>query len=120
MTHPPVKPQRRRVDHGPFSGVRAWWERWGDLATGLWLVGVTVVLVWVAVGFYQSQRRQERDSAVAAYQSTLSCRRSRAFGPPLADAYGRFRILNTEQLENYRATIPEKCPPLPPRPPGAG
>lgn len=117
MTHPPATPQRRAVDRGRFQAARAWWERWGDPVMSGWLFVVTIVLVWVAVAYYHSQHRQERDAAVAAYQSTLSCRRTRAFGPPIADAYGRFRILNAKQLISYRATIPKRCPPLPARAP---
>lgn len=115
MTHPDV-PQRRRVDHGPFRAARAWWGRWGDLLTSAWLFVVTIGLLLVAAAFYRSQAEQERQAAVAAYESTVSCRRSLAFGPALARAYERFGVLNREQLEQYRASLPERCPPLPPRP----
>lgn len=115
MTHPEV-PQRRRVDHGPFRSVRAWWGRWGGLLTSAWLFVVTGVVVWLAALVYQSQRQQERDAATAAYQSTLSCRRTVAFGPALADAYARYRILTPAQLAKYRESLPSRCPVLPPRP----
>jgi quinol-cytochrome oxidoreductase complex cytochrome b subunit len=117
VTHPPVTPQRRAVDQGPFRAPRAWWERWGGLITAIWLFIVTAVLIYVALAFYYSQRRQEHDAAVAAYQSTLYCRRTIAFGPALATAYQRFQILDTAQLKNFRETIPEKCPALPAQPP---
>jgi hypothetical protein len=69
----------------------------------LWLIAVSVAVLVVAVAFVRSQQATQR-------AARASCERSREFGPPLADAYGKYGILNDRQLKAYRATLPKSCP----------
>ena len=62
-----------------------------------------VFAVWSWVRLDQSLDRAER-------QARISCERSRAFGPALAVAYRRYKILSPPQLEAYVSTIPKACP----------
>jgi hypothetical protein len=102
VTHPPSK-QRRSVDQGPLRGLRAWWERWGDLITAVWLFAVTVVLLWVAIGFKHSQ-------SATATAAKVNCQRSRVYGPGLADFLEREHAFPPPVLDKYRLTIPKVCP----------
>lgn len=99
----PPTPRRRLEDQGRRGRVLAAWRRWGQLATGLWLVVVSVAVMVVSVAFLREQDRT-RDAARA------SCERARSFGPALARAYQRYAILTPAELRAYRATIPETCP----------
>lgn len=105
MTGPaePCGPRRRSEDKGRLGKFRAWWREWGQLITGAWLILISCVLLWVAVSFVRS--KSATDTAARD-----SCNRSRIFGPPIANAYEKFGVLNTEQLKAYRATIPDVCP----------
>lgn len=96
-------PRRRLADHGRVGAFLAWWREWGSLITGVWLIAISAVLLVVAFAFYGSQSANARSSQ-------LACERSREFGPALANAYERYRILNPRQLQAYRQTIPSRCP----------
>lgn len=96
-------PQRRDADHGPLGRLKAFWHQWGTLIQGVWLIIVSAAILIVAVAFYGSQHATDQAAREA-------CVRSRQFGPPLADAYARYRILNPAQLRAYRATLPDSCP----------
>jgi hypothetical protein len=79
-----------------------WWRTWGNLILGVWLISVTLVLVAV-ISVYSIDQRNTAENARA------SCERSQEFGPALARAYLRYRILTPEQVKAYRATIPTNC-----------
>ncbi len=94
-------------------------EKWGStisLVTGVVAVCAAIGLIVLAT-FYRAsendrtQRNEEAAKAavVAARQAKVSCRRSRTFGPPLADAYARYKILTPKQVAAYRLTIPTSC-----------
>jgi hypothetical protein len=101
---------RRRVNDQPrtrrrrmLDGFLGFWERWGQLITGLWLIGVSTVLVIVAASFYASQS----DTARAA---KLACVRSQKFGPPFVDGLERHHIVPPRVIAFYRSSIPKTCP----------
>ena len=45
----------------------------------------------------------------AVRNARASCVRSRTFGPALARAYERYRILKPAELKAYRASLPRRC-----------
>jgi hypothetical protein len=102
-------PRRRAADHPPTrlrqiaDRVAQFWERWGQLITGVWLISISTVLVIVAVSFYASQS----DTTQAA---KLACLRSQKFGPPFVDGLERNHIVPPKVIRFYRASIPTKCP----------
>lgn len=96
-------PTRRKADKGTAGRVRSWWDEWGQLVMGVWLLAVSAVVLWVAVNFWQSQR----DTAQAA---RVSCQRAAEFGPGVADDYERRGVFTAKQLASYRASIPRVCP----------
>lgn len=104
MTGPARRiPTRRASDKGILGRVRAWWDEWGQLLMGAWLLVVSAVVLWVAVSFYQSQR----DTAQAA---KVACQRSKKLGPQIADYYARDPAFPQDVLVLYRRTIPKTCP----------
>jgi hypothetical protein len=48
-------------------------------------------------------------AAAAARQSRSQCRRTRLYGPDIARAYAKYRILSPAKVRAYRATIPRRC-----------
>jgi hypothetical protein len=104
MTGPAQRiPHRRASDQGRLGRFRSWWTEWGQLIMGAWLLVVSIVVLWVAVGFWQSQR----DTARAA---RVSCERSKAFGPRVADDYEKRGVFTRRELDDYRSSIPRRCP----------
>lgn len=94
---------RRLSDQGRGGRIRAFWHQWGNLVTGVWLIIVSVAVLWIGVAFAHNQK-------TTADSARDSCRRALKFGPALADAYERYDILNPQQLAAYRATLPRSCP----------
>lgn len=104
MTGPTEEVPRRRAGDDTAKGrLVAWWRRWGQLITGVWLMLVSTILTVLALGFYQ----QKSDTANAA---RISCQRSKALGPKLADYYARDPAFPQDVLKLYRRTIPHVCP----------
>lgn len=97
------RPRRRAEDHGLRARVRAFWDRWGQLITGIWLIMVSTGLILIAIQFYSGKSATDTAARVA-------CDRGRKFGPPLADYYARENVFTQEQLAEFRALIPTKCP----------
>lgn len=114
MTGPTDKTPHRRVsDRGRRGQVVTWWREWGQLVTGVWLLIVSLAVLWVGVEFYKSQTATARAAKV-------SCQRSRQFGPRLIDFYEwaqftlpsgeRKHVLTKDEADLYRASIPKTCP----------
>jgi hypothetical protein len=101
---------RRRANDQPrtrrrqlLDGFLGFWERWGQLITGLWLIAVSTVITVVAIQFHGSQS----DTARAA---KLACVRSQKFGPPFVDGLEQHHIVPPKVIRFYRASIPTSCP----------
>jgi hypothetical protein len=103
MTHPPVTPQRRAADRGHLQSLRVWWERWGDLILGAWLICVSIVLLVVAIQFKQSQH-------ATAQAAKTACVRSQQFGPRLVAFLEHGGVFTHTEAQAYRASIPKTCP----------
>lgn len=103
MTDP--EPTRRATDrlHPRLLALHRWWENWGQLLSGIWLIIVSIVLASAVIIYAVDSH----DSAIAL---KASCIRTKKFGPALAVAYAKYHILTAEQLVEYRKTIPTKCP----------
>jgi hypothetical protein len=95
-------PKRRVGDYGWVGRVLAWYRRWGLLITGLWLIGVSIAVLVVAVAFVDSQQATERNARVA-------CVRSKEIGPWVIRDYADRRVLPPAVLAKYRELIPKTC-----------
>lgn len=82
------------------------WRRF-DRALAI-AAAVTSVAAFVVGGLaFQKVAELASDANTAA---KASCERTVQFGPPLADAYAKYRILTPRQIVAYRETIPKECP----------
>lgn len=97
---------RRLSDHGFAGSALAWFKEWGLLVLGSWLCVVSVVLIWVAVNFAESQNRTEHNAYVA-------CVRSQLIGPSVVKDYEDRGALPPAVLAAYKKLIPKDCGPKP-------
>ena len=95
-------PRRRLEDQGRLGATIAWWTRYGQLITGLWLIVVSGAVLALALNVRSDQQRTR-------WQARDACQRTRAFAPSLAKAYARYSILTAAELAQYRRTIPRSC-----------
>lgn len=96
-------PRRRTSDNGWRGSVIAWWRAYGQLFMGAWLLIVSLIVLWVAIRFQQSQ-------AATEHAAQVNCERSRIYGPGLADFFEREHAFPAPAIEQYRASIPKACP----------
>lgn len=106
----------RRVQDSSFS---RWMTSHIDLATRVWLVIISVVVL--AAVLIQQHRND-----VSSRNSTASCNRSKIYGPALAKLYGTefrtknggtFQVLSDKSarigepspLQAYKDSIPKNC-----------
>lgn len=103
MTGPAEHPNRRESDQRLVGRTLAWWRRWWQLITGIWLIAVSTGLFVLGLAFYQSQSQTEQAARV-------SCERTVMFGPELAEFYAREHVFSPEKQRQVLATIPKSCP----------
>lgn len=96
-------PGERLDDQGRKARLRAFWQRWGQLITGVWLIVVSLSILAVALVVRNEQSARDASSRV-------QCERTMLFGPPLADYLEREGVLSIELARKYRETIPSRCP----------
>jgi hypothetical protein len=95
-------PSQREADRGRLGRALGWYQRWGLLLTGLWLIGVSLAVLVVAVAFVRSQQTTERNARVA-------CVRGMQIGPWIVKDYEQRQALPSSVLEQYRKLIPKTC-----------
>lgn len=103
-------PQRRKEDAGLLGRARAWWSRWGQIITGVWLFAISLIVVVIALQVRGQQAASDRRDAATAAAAKISCQRSRELGPPLADFLEREHAFPATVIARYRSTIPRSCP----------
>jgi len=84
----------------------AWIDRWGPYiaAAACVVCFVASIVSATALAIGLAAKDDVADSA------SLSCNRSRAFGPYVATDYERRHVMPAEKLRAYRRTIPRTCP----------
>jgi predicted negative regulator of RcsB-dependent stress response len=49
-----------------LASIKAWWDKWGNIVTGVLLICAVALLVWRGWGFYQDRRAGQASAAFAA------------------------------------------------------
>lgn len=105
----------RQIMSGSFDVTPAVIKWMAIVAACLSLTAATIAgVAFDRVSDLASSAKQQAQQADET--SRAACRRTRLFGPELADAYERaakdlgFQVLSPPALEAYRQTIPESCP----------
>ncbi|MFT4173392.1 MAG: tetratricopeptide repeat protein, partial [Rhodocyclaceae bacterium] len=49
-----------------LASMKAWWDKWGNIVTGILLICAVALLVWRGWGFYQDRRAAQASAAFAA------------------------------------------------------
>lgn len=123
---------RREGDQGRIGRVRAFYLRWKDPVFAIVLPPTAIATVVIGLQTRSYQESRARDSKVVrvlaqeqakitrenaqraretAASARLSCLRTKAFAPAVADDYERRGVLPSSVLDRYRASIPKSCPP---------
>lgn len=96
--------------------MRAFYEEWGgviQLFIGFWLVGVSIVLAVVALGFWQAQSEKDRENQRTALTAAQNCMRAKLIGPYTLRDYEARGVLPPRVAKVYASIIPKTCPKLP-------
>lgn len=73
-------------------------------------VVATIVGVYAVNQSVEATDRAQTAADSAGRVSRVNCERARAFGPSLADFYERENAMSDRLLDEYRRTIPARCP----------
>lgn len=97
-------------------------RRLGGLWLGVWLLTLAMTSVAWHVASNANDRSATaaatasgvahdaaRNAQVAREQTRAACERTRIFGPDLADAYAKYKILGPASLKAYRDGLPTRC-----------
>lgn len=99
---------RRASDGHRFPRLKEWWDHWGALVTGGWMLFVSTGLLVLGVLVYIAKTNEDKILRNASVQAHVACLRGKEFGPASVKLYRP--VVTPSQLHDLRKLIPTRCP----------